>query len=134
MRGAAVRAVGSRRWRRGGRIIFLSPGPHCFRGRPSVGWRDEARNTPPNQKTKNPIFSENKTRAEASAAPSAALAETTSPNRSTPANTTNARASMRKSCAGVPSASPGFSQRAATASIDKTGRRRAQSSRIWEGA
>ena len=67
-------------------------------------------------------YEENLTRCEASAAPRAALAETTSPKRKhSPANTTKARASMSaKVVPANPSASPDFSQRAATASIDNT--------------
>ena len=73
--------------------------------------------------TKNAkLYDENLTRDEASAAPSAARAETTSPNRKhSPAKTTKARASMSgRVVPAKPSAKPLFSQRAATASIDRT--------------
>ena len=80
------------------------------------------------------IYEENLTR-EASAADNATLPETTSPKRKhSPANTTNARASMSASVVPAnPSASPDFSQRAATASIDKT-EGGAHNSRICDGA
>ena len=72
-------------------------------------------------KTQNKPYEENLTR-ETSATDNAARADTTSPKRKhSPANTTNARASMSGSVVPAkPSAKPLFSQRAATASIDRT--------------